>query len=136
MKTTITQVGMYLLAAVLGLSAPGCETLETAQTADARGYGSWCLETGMVPVKIDEYIVHDYNLGTTHGLFIFSVEPESPAAVAGIREHDVLKKIGDIPIVDKDSFITALNQLYSISKYIPVVFQRGATLHSSTMRLP
>ncbi len=135
MKTILSNTSVNVLSILLCLCVAGCSPVKPVASGGIEGYAKWCLETGMVPVGIDEYIVHDYNLMTVRGLFIFDVEAESPADAAGIHEQDVLVQVGNGTITDKESFVQGFEQAYATSKYIPVVVQRGATLLKLTVRV-
>ena len=49
-----------------------------------------------------------YNLPVNKGAYIVQLNVSSPAGQAGVREGDILMKIGDVPIDDKHPFLNVL----------------------------
>lgn len=64
-------------------------------------------------------IASAYDLPVQWGVYITSVSPKSPASQAGIQQGDILSKIGDISLDEKNSFINALFS-YAPGQTIPV----------------
>ncbi|MCE5269096.1 MAG: PDZ domain-containing protein [Planctomycetaceae bacterium] len=48
------------------------------------------------------------NLSEKQGLLVIAVVPESPAAKAGVKEHDVLVRVGDKPLGDVRDLVQAV----------------------------
>lgn len=63
-----------------------------------RGY----LGVGGSTVEIDRRIVRAYDLQQTHGVRVGSVDPHSPAALAGLREGDVIVGVDGMTIDSVD----------------------------------
>jgi membrane-associated protease RseP (regulator of RpoE activity) len=63
-----------------------------------------------VPVKpIDETLrAHLPDLPAGQGLVADGVEPDSPAAKAGMQQSDILLAMGETPITDLDAFVTRI----------------------------
>ena len=53
-------------------------------------------------------IAQRYDLGTQWGAYITQVDPNSPAATAGLQQNDIITSIGDQTIDSDHSFINAL----------------------------
>jgi S1-C subfamily serine protease len=60
----------------------------------------------MQPITPD--ISRMYDLPVEWGVYITSVEADSPAGLSGLQQGDILTKIGDIPLDDENTFVNAL----------------------------
>jgi membrane-associated protease RseP (regulator of RpoE activity) len=54
--------------------------------------------SGMSIVPVDDALRSHLKLPKDQGLLVTALDPHSPAAVAGLRQNDVLLKLGDTPI--------------------------------------
>ena len=91
----------------------------------AKRFPEWALELGALPVGIDFTVKKEYKLLDNKGLFIYSVEPQSAGDLAGLKEYDVILKIDEKRVYDKQSFVLAIESAYAQSKHIPVCIRRG-----------
>ncbi|MBI2911127.1 MAG: trypsin-like peptidase domain-containing protein [Chloroflexi bacterium] len=65
-----------------------------------------------------------YDLPTGEGIFLLSVTPGGPAALAGLQEGDIVTKIGDISLDAEHPFLNTLMRFGPGAK-VPVTFFRG-----------
>lgn len=59
---------------------------------------------GVVPQTVDEEMAQALGLDNTQGALIANVEPETPAAKAGLKEQDVVLEIDGRKVVDDNDF--------------------------------
>jgi serine protease Do len=72
-----------------------------------------------------------YNLAIDSGVYVFGVEPNSPADTAGVQEGDVIVKIGDVSIDNTHPYTDILYN-FSPGEAIQLTVQRG----SQTLAIP
>lgn len=58
--------------------------------------------------NVDSNIAQQYNLPVDHGVIVRSVEPNSPAASAGIQPQDIIVAIDGVPVNNWDDFLRTL----------------------------
>jgi 2-alkenal reductase len=69
-----------------------------------------------------------YNLPVDWGMFIVEVEPGSPASISGIRNGDIITRIGQVSINEDSNFLNALFS-HRAGQSVPVhVIRNGDTL--------
>ncbi len=85
-----------------------------------RGY----LGLGGQTVAIDRRVVMHHGLDQSHGMRVVSVDPQSPAAHAGLREGDTLLGIDGAPLESVDALHQALGE-GRIHKDCALKFLRG-----------
>jgi len=111
------------------LISAGCAGTKTGAVSKKGGptqrYAQWALELGALPVGIDYDVKKEYKLLDSNGLFIYSVEPQSAGDLAGLKEYDVILKIGDTRVYNKESFVLAIESAYQLSKHVPFMIRRG-----------
>ena len=93
-----------------------------------RGY----LGIAMQPVDLPDSLVTEFSLQAQQGLIIVNVEPQSPAAEAGILLGDILTKIETTPVAklrDLQAFLEPQN----IGKTIAVELIRGGKLQNISL---
>ena len=93
-----------------------------------RGY----LGIAMQPVDLPDSLVTEFSLQTQQGLMIVNVEPQSPAAEAGMILGDILTKIETTPVAklrDLQAFLEPQN----IGKAIAVELIRGGKLKNISL---
>ena len=93
-----------------------------------RGY----LGIAMQPVDLPDSLVTEFSLQTQQGLMIVNVEPQSPAAEAGILLGDILTKIETTPVAklrDLQAFLEPQN----IGQAIAVELIRGGKLENISL---
>jgi serine protease Do len=72
---------------------------------------------------INPEIAARYDLPAEWGVFITNVEPGSPASEAGIRDGDIITRVGDIALDETHSYVNALFS-YQPGDQIPLVVVR------------
>ena len=95
-----------------------------------RGY----LGIAMQPVDLPDSLVTEFSLQAQQGLIIVNVEPQSPAAEAGILLGDILTKIEDTPIA-KLQDLQAFLEPQNIGKAIAVELIRGGKLQNISLTI-
>ncbi len=104
---------------------------------DAQGIIKTVLEKGRIIrpylgvryVVITDDIAYEYNLPVKRGAYLAPsrgqtvVLPDSPAAKAGLKEKDIITKIGDTAIDEKTSLTTALSK-YQVGDTVKVTINR------------
>ena len=93
-----------------------------------RGY----LGIAMQPVDLPDSLVSEFSLQTQQGLMIVNVEPQSPAADAGIILGDILTKI-ETTSVGKLRDLQAFLEPQNIGKAIAVELIRGGKLENISL---
>ena len=93
-----------------------------------RGY----LGIAMQPVDLPDSLVSEFPLQTQQGLMIVNVEPQSPAAEAGILLGDILTKI-ETTSVAKLRDLQAFLEPQNIGKAIAVELIRGGKLENISL---
>lgn len=68
-----------------------------------------------------------FNLQDTNGVIVLEVIPNSPAAKAGLRSYDVVRKVGEKAITDTDDFQEAIKELKPGETVMFVVRRKGGT---------
>ena len=95
-----------------------------------RGY----LGIAMQPVHLPDSLVAEFSLQTQQGLMVLNVEPQSPAAEAGIFLGDILTKIEATPVAklrDLQTFLEPQN----VGKAIAVELIRGGKLQDVSLTI-
>ncbi len=77
-------------------------------------------DIGLKVVNLNDGRARNYDISATSGIVVITVIPDTPAAEAGIKPGDVIKKIGKKTINDIDDYNQAATK---ISKGKPVIFQ-------------
>ena len=69
------------------------------------------LQLGLELAELDQAHIDKYGLsGATSGVVIVNVDPQSPAAQRGLREGDIIKRVGDTIVSNPDDVIEAIRQ--------------------------
>lgn len=69
------------------------------------------LQLGLELAELDQAHIEKYGLtGATSGVVIVNVDPQSPAAQRGLREGDIIKRVGDTMVSNPDDVIEAIRQ--------------------------
>jgi membrane-associated protease RseP (regulator of RpoE activity) len=112
-----------VLVPVLSLCAlaQSSSRIATARTKNEAFHG---LRLVVVP---DVLYAHVANLPKGQGLLVKQVTPESPAAQAGLKIHDIVLTIGGKDIKDGDHFATLIrkHKPTKAERKVPVVLLRG-----------
>lgn len=91
------------------------------------------LATGMLPVALDDPLREDLGMPAIDGMYVASVEPKSAADSAKIRTGDILLQVGDVQVVDKETFAAAFHAVEG-KRSVPVKVWRGGGI--LTLKLP
>ena len=95
---------------------------------------------GVRYVAITDDIAYEYNLPVKRGAYLAPsrsqtvVLPDSPAAKAGLKEKDIITKIGDTAIDEKTSLSTALSK-YNVGDTIKVKIYRDGKEQTVDVKL-
>ena len=91
-----------------------------------RGYVArgW-LGAAMQPVRFNPSAQRQLGLDADSGLVILSVEPDGPAASAGLLVGDVIVKLGGRPIEDVDALVDALGATDVVGRTFDLDLVRG-----------
>ncbi|NLY29378.1 MAG: trypsin-like serine protease [Firmicutes bacterium] len=98
------------------------ELIETGKVARETTPHPWL---GVYYNEITEDIARYFNLQDTNGIIIVEVIPDSPAAKAGLRTYDVIRKIGEKSITGTEDFQKAIQELEPGEKVMFVVMRSG-----------
>ena len=91
-----------------------------------RGYVArgW-LGAAMQPVRFNPAAQSRLGLEGDSGLVILSIEPDGPAASAGLLVGDVIVKLGDRPIEDVEDLVDALSRTNVVGRTFDLDLVRG-----------
>ena len=94
-----------------------------------RGYVArgW-LGAAMQPVRFNPAAQRKLELESDSGLVILSVEPDGPAASAGLLVGDVIVKLGGRPIEDVEDLVDALSRTDVVGQTLDLDLIRGGEL--------
>ena len=99
--------GMGDVAEGLGFAIPVNTAQAIAQQIIQQGYFARpYIGISFQPITPD--IAERYNLPAKWGVYITKVEPGSPADKAGVKENDIITKVGDITIDETHSYVNSL----------------------------
>lgn len=109
-------------AEALGFAIPSNTAAMIAQHIIEKGYFARPY-LGTSYQNVTPRIASWYNLPVNYGAYITAIDRNSPAANSGLREGDIITKIGDVPIDEQQSFINALFE-YEPNEQITIEFTR------------
>lgn len=109
-------------AEALGFAIPSNTAAMIAQHIIEKGYFARPY-LGTSYQNVTPRIASWYNLPVNYGAYITGIDRNSPAEFAGLRPGDIITKIGDVPIDEKQSFINALFE-YEPNQQITIEFSR------------
>jgi len=109
-------------AEALGFAIPSNTAAMIAQHIIEKGYFARPY-LGTSYQNVTPRIASWYNLPVNYGAYITAIDRNSPAANSGLREGDIITKIGDVPIDEQQSFINALFE-YEPNQQITIEFTR------------
>jgi 2-alkenal reductase len=109
-------------AEALGFAIPSNTASMIAQHIIDKGYFARPY-LGINYQNITPRIASWYNLPVNYGAYITGIDRNSPAANSGLREADIITKIGEVPIGENHSFINALFE-YEPDQQIMIEFVR------------
>jgi membrane-associated protease RseP (regulator of RpoE activity) len=85
--------------------------------------------SGMGLAPVDESLRAHLKLPKDQGLLVTSLDPHSPAAMAGIRQNDVLLKLGEAPLGKVDDLVEGLKKAAG-DKEVSLSLLRGGSVQS------
>lgn len=109
-------------AEALGFAIPSNTASMIAQQIIEKGYFARPY-LGTSYQTITPRIASWYNLPVNYGAYITNIDRNSPAALSGLRQGDIITRIGDIRIDEGHSFINALFE-YEPNQTITIEFAR------------
>ena len=103
----VRDTGSGDVAEGLGFAIPVNTAQAVAQQIIQQGYFARpYMGISFQPINPD--IADRYNLPAQWGVYITKVELGSPADQAGLKENDIITKVGDIPIDETHSYVNSL----------------------------
>jgi len=103
----VRDTGSGDVAEGLGFAIPVNTAQAVAQQIIQQGYFARpYMGISFQPINPD--IASRYNLPAQWGVYITKVEPGSPADQAGLKENDIITKVGDITIDETHSYVNSL----------------------------
>lgn len=81
---------------------------------------------------IDPTVARRYNLPVEWGVYIASIDPQGPAAQAGLQTGDIITQIGDFPLDENRPYLNALFN-YSPGDTVTLKVARGAEILNFTL---
>ena len=83
-------------------------------------------------IPIDPRLVREHGLEINTGVLIMSVEPNSPANAAGLRQDDILVNLGDHPTPNLDHIHKTLTAETVVGQHLTVIYLRDGQLLKGT----
>ncbi len=80
---------------------------------------------GIVPGTVPQAVVAQLELSGFPGVLVTRIMPDSPAAKAGLKENDVIVKLGDISLSGPQSVTEALTDKVPGDKVTVVFYRKG-----------
>lgn len=80
---------------------------------------------GIVPGTVPQAVVAQLELSGFPGVLVTRIMPDSPAAKAGLKENDVIVKLGDISLAGPQSVTEALTDKVPGDKVTAVFYRKG-----------
>jgi S1-C subfamily serine protease len=99
------------------------ELIETGKVTRETTPQPW---VGIYYNEISEDIAQYFKLPDTDGVIIVEVIPDSPAAKAGLRSYDVIRKVGEKDITGTEDFQEAIKELEPGETVMFVVMRSGS----------
>lgn len=114
-------IATSVLSRIAGLAIPASTIDRVADEILARGrVARGYLGVGLQPVELPDH---------HKGLIVLSLEPEGPAARAGVLIGDVLTSLGGSPVADTDD-IQAVLEGHAVGQSVPAGVSRGGVSQS------
>ena len=114
------------LSRIAGLAIPASTINRVVDEVLARGrVARGYLGVGLQPVELPDH---------QKGLIVLSLEPEGPAALAGVLIGDVLVALGGIAVADTDDIQTVLEK-HGVGRAIEVAVVRGGASRSVSITI-
>lgn len=117
----------------LGFSIPS-NTVQAVATKIIQGGGIARPYLGIRWQWIDPNLANMYGLAVQWGVYISQVVPGSPAEKSGLREGDIITKIGDTTLDNNHPYANALYR-YSPGDTVTLTIQRGRTQRQVSVTL-
>jgi serine protease Do len=109
-------------------------TEDTAQPADNDDEGENPGKLGVSITNITPDVARQLKLRITSGVAVASVQPDSPAADAGLQRGDVIHRIDQTPVANRQDFMQAVAALRG-SRDVVLQVERGGRLFFATLTL-
>jgi serine protease Do len=89
---------------------------------------------GISGMDVNKYVARRYSLPVESGVLLAEVLRHGPARDAGLREGDILVKMGDHKLEQMKDLVSALSRL-AIGEEVSVQFVRNGTSYETKLRL-
>jgi serine protease Do len=121
----------------IGFAIPSNLVKDVVAQLEAHGH----IDRGFIGVsaqKIDPAMASALKLPSPDGALVAEVQPDTPAAAAGVKPGDVITKVGDQKVTDPRSLARIVADLHADHTTDLTVFRDGAseTLKVTTAKLP
>lgn len=93
------------------------------------------MKTGVIAVKVTDYIKRRYRLPNSNGLLVFRLQKLGAAEKAGVQRRDIITHVDGVPITDDKTFTYAMNTAFKKSPEIPVTVLRGTEKVDVTLNM-
>jgi S1-C subfamily serine protease len=114
-------IATSVLSRIAGLAIPSSTIDRVAGEILARGrVARGYLGVGLQPVELPDH---------HKGLIVLSLEPQGPAAKAGVLIGDIFTSLGGSPVADTDDIQSVLES-HAVGQPVPAVVSRGGVSQS------
>ena len=86
------------------------------------------MDMGMEVRELDQQYAQQYNISDKKGVVVTSVESNSPADMAGIREGDVIVEVDRKPVENLDDYSKAVKKAQKEGKVLLLIKRAGTSL--------
>lgn len=117
----------------VGFAIPSNYVAEVANTIIAGGTVEHAY-LGANVMSVTPQLTTRYNLGVKQGAYIDSVVQGSPAAIAGLRQGDVIVKVGDEEVSSGDGLILAVRS-HHVGDTVKITYYRGGVEQAVDVQL-
>jgi serine protease Do len=84
--------------------------------------GNWGMKVGDITPELEQ----QFHLNSTKGVVVRGVQPDGPAAEAGLQPGDVILEVGSDKIADVKEFMAKVNEAKNSKKPTRLLLQRGS----------
>ncbi len=96
------------------------------RSSKGSGEASWL---GMTVTELTDELVEKLEARENAGVVVTRVEPDSPAAVAGVRTYDIIREVEQAPIADLAEFETARKRISAPDNVLLLIERGGSTMY-------